>query len=285
MQWRPAGHWLVQAARNQALRQGLADVSDDDDDFLNQDAPDDTVAPRARRCSIQDPDSDDDADGSHLHARRVAPTWALAYQTSCSACSSDPLAGSIRASAAPALADRDARPCHSLSVFPVTARHTPTGTIVGRLTGDQPQGLWAVAHRRWWPPPRSVAAAAATAEWRHRRCPTCGDYVVDLIASVTLQEGAELTVDASPHILGNTDLVPWEVTFDGGARALQGRRVAGAGALLWGPPTVAARGESRPAPWWHSQVSNTHRSQRRGACGSDCSFSAASNPRIGVGAS
>ena len=37
-------------------------------------------------------------------------------------------------------------------------------------------------------------------------------------------------------ILGGHDLTPWEVTFDGGARAQDGGRAAGAAALLWGPP-------------------------------------------------
>ena len=56
-----------------------------------------------------------------------------------------------------------------------------------------------------------------------------------------LRAGAEVTVAASPHLLGGLDLMPWEVTFDGGARAIRGRRVAGAGALLWGPPDASGR--------------------------------------------
>jgi hypothetical protein len=35
------------------------------------------------------------------------------------------------------------------------------------------------------------------------------------------------------------DLAPLEVTFDGGARLVHGRRVAGAGAILWGEPDQA----------------------------------------------
>ena len=47
----------------------------------------------------------------------------------------------------------------------------------------------------------------------------------------------------TPISLGR-DCEPYEVTFDGGAREINGQRAAGAGAILWGPPQPDG---SRPA--------------------------------------
>ena len=47
-------------------------------------------------------------------------------------------------------------------------------------------------------------------------------------------------VNRAPHILnGQLSTMPeFEVTFDGGARTVEGVKVAGAGAVLWGPADV-----------------------------------------------
>ena len=56
----------------------------------------------------------------------------------------------------------------------------------------------------------------------------------------------EITVENDPYVLTPVDPVHYEVTFDGGAKAMGEGRVAGVGATLWGPPDAeGARGVLR----------------------------------------
>ena len=82
-------------------------------------------------------------------------------------------------------------------------------------------------------PPRTVPDAQATAEWRHTTCPSCGQHLLTLHALGALHTGTELTVAACRHIRPSQLLPTTQITFDGGARSVEGRRVAGAGAALW----------------------------------------------------
>ena len=70
------------------------------------------------------------------------------------------------------------------------------------------------------------------------QCDLCATFCAELCALPAARGGAEITVEAALHVLGGWDddraLL---VTFDGGARAVphgDGRRAAGAGAILWG---------------------------------------------------
>ena len=67
-----------------------------------------------------------------------------------------------------------------------------------------------------------------------RRCAECGDWEACLNTVSGVNEGEELTVGDDHCILGGQGAEwPIEMTFDGGAREINGRRVAGAGAILW----------------------------------------------------
>ena len=244
MEWRAAGQWLVRAAQTQALRQGLGDAPNDDADY------DAWLSDNAEALHLRPPVSganhdDDEDEGGIQHlpvpSQGISSTWSLAPLAHCTLCPAPPALGLIRASAGPALREHDLRPHQPLENRPVASRAVSVHAPIGYLWGDQPHALWPIAHTHWWPPPRVVPAAAATAAWRIERCPHCGQYTAELVTTIPLGPGAELTVAAAPHVLAGNDLVPWEVTFDGGARLLHGRRVAGAGALLWGAPDAAGR--------------------------------------------
>ena len=81
-----------------------------------------------------------------------------------------------------------------------------------------------------------VAPADASAIWAVTRCPACQEYRASLQATRDVRGDEELTVAGDRLILGAEEQWPFEVTFDGGAREINGQSAAGAGAILWGPP-------------------------------------------------
>jgi hypothetical protein len=105
------------------------------------------------------------------------------------------------------------------------------------LHGQEARGLWPLLGGGIrWPAPRTVPAAGATAAWRIERCSQCTEWHGRLIATACLREGDEVTVGSAPHVRGgDRDALAYEVSFDGAVRSLRGQRVAGAGAVLWGP--------------------------------------------------
>ena len=97
------------------------------------------------------------------------------------------------------------------------------------------------ARRTWWPRPR-VSASEANSRWTVHRCIECGRFCATLVASEHIEDGQELVVPQDDHVVGHRDsLGQFELTFDGGARPCPGGRVAGAGAVLWGPPGPEGR--------------------------------------------
>ena len=66
-----------------------------------------------------------------------------------------------------------------------------------------------------------------------------------LVAARPLSGGHEVTVEERIHLLGSAEplALPFELTFDGGAREVRGERVGGAGATAWtvDPHTGLAR--------------------------------------------
>ena len=55
-------------------------------------------------------------------------------------------------------------------------------------------------------------------------------------------EGGEITVGSASHVCGgDRDALGYEVAFDGAIRTIRGTRVAGAGAVLWGPIGINGR--------------------------------------------
>ena len=132
---------------------------------------------------------------------------------------------------------RGQAPCVTGQMVSLSTTALPVGSTAAFLYGEQERALWPLAGRASWPPPRMVLAVNATAQWINRRCEDCRTCCLRLVSLVDLPPGGELTVAESPFILGGGGLEPcYEVSFDGTARTIRGSRVAGAAAVLWGPP-------------------------------------------------
>ena len=98
----------------------------------------------------------------------------------------------------------------------------------------------------WFPSPR-VSADNHNARWSPHFCGACERHCLSLITTTSIAPNDEIIVPSAPF--PDTDKAQWplEVTFDGGARTLDGdQKVAGAGATLWrhrrdgGPPDLVA---------------------------------------------
>ena len=67
-----------------------------------------------------------------------------------------------------------------------------------------------------------------------RRCPGCREWKGTLVTVGAVEPGDELTVCEEEDIVGGRgDEWPMEMAFGGGAREVNGRRVVGAGAIVW----------------------------------------------------
>ena len=85
------------------------------------------------------------------------------------------------------------------------------------------------------PPPRPDGADNANAYWHTIRCPECGHHRRRLCALRAIQAMEEITI---PH--GHSGNIGWAaehpgtiISFDGGAREVQGHQVAAGAAILW----------------------------------------------------
>ena len=110
------------------------------------------------------------------------------------------------------------------------------------LFGREQRGLWPIGGGLSWPAPRVGTAAAAIAVWSSSRCRDCSGWLARLVATEHIAAGNEITV-ASAHLIcgGDRDALGHEVSFDGAVRTVAGIRVAGAGAVLWGPIGASGR--------------------------------------------
>eukprot|EP00969_Alexandrium_andersonii_P369821 15475985-Alexandrium_andersonii.AAC.1 len=110
------------------------------------------------------------------------------------------------------------------------------GQALTSLHGGEDHSTWPPLGRAWVPPPRSHREPAAF--WRAGRCGECGETHRTLISLRALAPGQEVPVarNTGPGLPGPAGGLL--VTFDGGAREVDGQRVAGAGAVLWSPPDL-----------------------------------------------
>ena len=143
--------------------------------------------------------------------------------------------GRIGCSAGPATHEEAPRPRDQLQLRPVARGETREGERLATLTAGTPTAGWLVPGKRWWPKPHTGSPNRANAVWTQERCKSCGCWQLSLVASTRLRRGAEIVVQTDKEIRDGTSRMPHEVTFDGGARARNGVRAAGAGAILWGP--------------------------------------------------
>eukprot|EP00972_Heterocapsa_arctica_P101770 14993927-Heterocapsa_arctica.AAC.1 len=160
--------------------------------------------------------------------------WAPARPTGCELCQTR---GSQRigSKSSTQLNPRGARNSLGVRLLPVTSKATLQGQRVHCLVSTGHRAHWPLPGKGWWPSPRAVPVTAATARWIHTRC-TCGLYQAELVAATPLKPGEELTVADQGHALNFEDPPGTEITWDGGAKSVNGVRVAGAAAILWGPP-------------------------------------------------
>ena len=116
--------------------------------------------------------------------------------------------------------------------WPVTRRAVEANGDLARLRVEASTAGWLLPGAGWWPRPRCVGASLATAAWSVRHCPGCGLHVASLTATGPLEPGAEITVTFNPAPSWEAAAWPYEATFDGGARWIGERWVAGAGTTL-----------------------------------------------------
>ena len=121
---------------------------------------------------------------------------------------------------------------------PVTRAAVAPGTLLLALEGERATNGWLLAGPGWVPPPR-VDPSQANAEWRVTFCPRCDKHVARLTALIQMDVGTEVVCASLPSPDLDTILWPYELTFDGEARYVDGdRKVAGAGATLWHYPPL-----------------------------------------------
>ena len=112
------------------------------------------------------------------------------------------------------------------------------GGFIGRWVSVAPCGLWPFQSTAWWPQPRADEASA-NASWEVSHCPECRKYAARLYAVRDIPAGEEIIARPCRTFLASpVRFLRFLITFDGGAREIRGRRVAGAGAILWGPPDL-----------------------------------------------
>jgi hypothetical protein len=179
--------------------------------------------------------TDDDAPGptsGALSAWRSRPT------AQCQACAAETRPAGVRGDNR-ARSSGDPRrepPSVAARARAVATVGAGTGGVLACLFGREPRGLWPIGGGLRWPAPRISAPAGANAVWSCNRCRECRGWLARLIATEHIAAGSEITVaSAQPIRGGDRDALGHEVSFDGAVRTVAGVRVAGAGAVLWGP--------------------------------------------------
>ena len=116
---------------------------------------------------------------------------------------------------------------------PVTSESVLAGDLLLQLQGPEATNGWLLACPGWVPPPR-VDPLEANARWQVNYCPNCDMHIASLYATLPLGPQQEVVCRSAPFPDVDTIRYPYEVTFDGGARFVDGeRKVAGAGSTLW----------------------------------------------------
>lgn len=130
---------------------------------------------------------------------------------------------------------KGSRPHIKPAVLPVAAAGIKQGQAIGALVSDSAKARWPLQQKGWWPRPRVGDDHNAT--WELRRCRDCQTHAIILTAVKQIKKGSEIIVDRCCHVYHSERFTSpnFEVTFDGGAREIDGQKVAGAGAALWSP--------------------------------------------------
>ena len=175
---------------------------------------------------------------------RALTAWRTRPTAGCQACAAALRPAGVRGDsrARPSGDPRREPPSVAARVRVVAAADAGTGGVLACLFGREQRGLWPIGGGLSWPAPRIGAAAAANAVWSGSRCRDCSGWLARLIATEHIAAGSEITVaSARPICGGDRDALGHEVSFDGAVRTVAGTRVAGAGAVLWGPIGASGR--------------------------------------------
>ena len=216
MGWQQAGHWLLRGTQAMLRRRPLA--HDPEADQIGEEEVEDDDTTGTASCGLA--------------------VWRAGPGGDCQECTRASVPAGVRGEnrcRATANPRRDP-PSVAARTSAVATRATDIGALMACLHGQEARGLWPLGGGIRWPAPRTVPAAGANAAWRTERCPRCTEWHARLIATARLREGDEVTVGSALHIRGgDRDALGYEVSFDGAVRSIRGLRVAGAGAVLWGP--------------------------------------------------
>ena len=222
LDWQQSGHWLLRATQAMLRRRPLA--NDPAADQVEEEENPDACTPGIAAGGLA--------------------VWRSGPVDDCAGCSLAALPAGVRGDNRHRAAGNPRRdpPSVAARTRAVTTRSTDTGALLACLHGRESRGLWPLGGGIRWPAPRTVAAAGANAVWRTERCTQCNGWHARLIAAEHITEGGEITVGSAPHVSGgDRDALGYEVAFDGALRTIRGIRVAGAGAVLWGPIGTGGR--------------------------------------------
>ena len=158
-------------------------------------------------------------------------------------------------------------------VWPVATQDVAAGQVLACLHGWHEAGVWPFRARNWWPRPGKGGAALANAKWDTLECPRCHHWTAVLRADKVIKamEGIVTRSGAADPVLGPAEDTPFEATFDGATVVTPAGRVAGAAAILWGPPNehgerprittafvaLPAEGRSEIAEAWGARTAAT----------------------------
>ena len=204
--WRRAGDWLVRAC--------TAYVTDVD-------------------AGVDDgPDPGDDEESGEALPGAVC-TWDPEPETGCTSCASTVMVRCLRAGTRPETQRHSDRPGEANRLRPVTSTAVPAGRDLAVLYGESNACHWPLAARGWWPRPRA-SHAEANAQWDVVWRLQCRAWRTALRTFAPIPCGSEIVVDDDPCVLGAGGTYwQFEVSFDGGAKEIGGRRVAGGGVAVW----------------------------------------------------
>ena len=172
----------------------------------------------------------------------------------CTTCTGIATTITLQASPLPATTRDGPRGGGELQRRPITTVQAQDQQLLATTFAEAPIATWLLPGQGWWPRPRRTTAQEANAIWTVSRCPECRGYQAQLRAIGAIRTGDDVCTTDNPSPEWDDAAWPYELTFDGGARQVDGTWVAGAGAVLWahhlqGPLPVRLASSVVAIPW------------------------------------
>ena len=140
----------------------------------------------------------------------------------------------MHGSSRPYLQGGSDRPTKTAKLYPVASRAVHERDTILVTYAESHPAHWLPVGKGWIPQP-DVSTKEANASWCRGTCPRCRSHRLYIKADRDIPKGQEIKVAPSRLVYHPGTDRDMEVTFDGGAREVRGRRVAGAAAVLWLP--------------------------------------------------